>query len=70
MNDKDISSIVQNVFFCIYLRILVSSTTCQMMFVAYKNNTTGVTGEAGTAYPSRASESLSAVLVRFMLLDL
>ena len=40
------------------------------VFVAYKSNTTGVTGEAGTAYPSRASESLSAVLVRFMLLDL
>ena len=44
------------VVICIYLRMVVSSTISISDDVSFNSNTTGVTSEAGTAYPSGASE--------------
>jgi len=46
---------------------------CQVLFVSFKSNTTGVTSGAGTINPSRGPPVFSRVrvfLVGFVLLDL
>jgi hypothetical protein len=43
-------------FVCIYVYWCPTQFPCQMMFVLFNSNTTGVTSGAGTAIPSGAPE--------------
>ena len=55
---------------CIYVYWCPTRFPCQMMFVSFNSNTTGVTSETGTADPFRSPWLHPQLLFGFVLLDL
>ena len=56
-------------FVFVYVYWSPTRLQCQMIFVSFDSNTTGASGEAGTAYLSGESEFTPVVEVGFVLLS-